>query len=38
VDVGRAQGLDEFVETTDLVLDEDGELSDRSVVGFSGGF
>ena len=32
VDVGASEGLDHFVESADLVLDEDGELADWSEV------
>jgi len=30
MDVGARQGFDQFVQAADLVLDEDGELPDRT--------
>jgi hypothetical protein len=38
VDVGTGEGFDQLVEASDLVLDEDGELADRSEVGLLGEF
>jgi hypothetical protein len=38
VDVGSGQRFDQLIETADLVLDEDGELADRSEVGLLGEF
>ena len=38
VDVGAGQGFDQFVESADLVLDEDGELADRAEVRLLGEF
>jgi hypothetical protein len=38
VHIRSGQGFDEFVEASDLVLDEDGELADRSEVRLLGEF